>query len=37
MEQGHPAKSPKQVAVQAQAEVEWVVRLRRDRVETAYV
>ena len=37
MERGHPAKSPEQVAVEAQAEVEWVVRLRWDRAGTAYV
>jgi hypothetical protein len=35
--QGHPVKSPEQVAVEAQAEVEWVVRLQRDQAENAYV
>jgi len=37
MEQGHPAKSPKQVAIEAQAEVEWTALLPRDQAETAYV
>jgi hypothetical protein len=37
MEQSRPAKNPEQVGVEAQAEVEWVVRLRQDRAENAYV
>jgi hypothetical protein len=37
MEQGHPAKSPKQAAVEIQAEVEWMDLLPQDRAETAYV
>jgi hypothetical protein len=37
MEQSHPAKSPKQVVVEAQAEVEWEGLLPRDQAETAYV
>jgi len=37
MEQGQPAKNPKQVALVAQVEAEWVVSLRQDQAETAYV
>jgi len=37
MQQGQLAKDPKQVAVAAQAEAEWVVHLQQDRAETAYV
>jgi len=36
MEQGQPAKGPGQVAIAAQAEAEWVVRLRQDPAEIAY-
>jgi len=37
MQQGQLAKDPEEVAVATQAEAEWVVRLRQDRAETAYV
>jgi hypothetical protein len=37
MEQRQVDKDPKKVALAVPAEAEWVVRLRQDRAETAYV
>jgi hypothetical protein len=37
IQQGQPVKNPKQVALAARVEAEWVGRLPQDRAETVYV